>query len=306
MQLNRSRRPRASGSRGRRALATGVFALAAAALAAGCGDPGDLRSAGATPTAVGPTRLWPDLPPASSPVGDYGNADTEEVDGVEVPGGDLRKVDPVDIVKAQAAAHPDDYTGPSALYKETAEALRDCGRKGKECPVLKAYYRDFTGDGKDDVVVGIRMPEEQLAIRVYAMEKGHLTQIMGTSDAVLGVELAGRDLVLRAVSDIPGYEYRTAWSWDRHQRAMLPTRDEFLRSSDAPRPEGARSPVPAPVPELTEDPGRENPAPGPSAGQRPSPDGPDDTSGPGGSGGSGGSGGPGGSGRSGDSPGAGS
>ncbi|MEI5101561.1 hypothetical protein RB200_27410 [Streptomyces sp. PmtG] len=277
MQLNRSRSrtSRGPGPGGRRALAAAAFALSAAAFAAGCGDPGDLRSAGATPTAVGPTRLWPDLPPASSPLGDYGTADTEEVTGVRVPGGDLHKVNPVDIVKAQAAAHPDDYSGPSALYKETADALKDCGlkdkAKAKECPVLKAYYRDFTGDGKDDVVIGIRMPEEQLAIRVYAMDKGHLTQIMGTSDAVLGVELAGRDLVLRAVSDIPGYEYRTAWSWDRHQRAMLPTRDEFLRSSDAPRPKGGRSPVP----EVTEGPGLEGPAPGPSAGERPGPDGED-------------------------------
>ncbi|MER7348903.1 hypothetical protein ABT390_26245 [Streptomyces aurantiacus] len=258
--MNRSRSSRGRGPRGRRALATAVFALAAAALAAGCGDPGDLRGAGSTPTAVGPTRLWPDLPPASSPLGDYGTADTEEVKGVPVPGGDLRKVNPVDIVRAQAAAHPDDYSGPSALYKETADALKNCGKKNeaKECPVLKAYYRDFTGDGKDDVVIGIRMPEEQLAIRVYAMEKGHLTQIMGTSDAVLGIELAGRDLVLRAVSDIPGYEYRTAWSWDRHQRAMLPTRDEFLRSSDAPRPKGGRSPLPQP----TEGPRLEGPSPG--------------------------------------------
>ncbi|WP_435865161.1 hypothetical protein [Streptomyces spectabilis] len=261
MQLNPSRSRRS-------ALAAAALALLAGAFTAGCGDPGDLRGAGATPTAVGPTRLWPDLPPASSPLGDYGTADTEEVKGVRVPGGDLHEVDPVTIVKAQAAAHPDDYSGPSALYKETVDALKNCGKKGRECPVLKAYYRDFTGDGKDDMVIGIRMPEEQLAIRVYAMEKGHLTQIMGTSDAVLGVELAGRDLVLRAASDIPGYEYRTAWSWDRHQRAMLPTRDEFLRSSDAPRAKGERSPAP----ELTEIPAEEAPpvpAPGPSSSAHP-------------------------------------
>ncbi|MFD9909665.1 hypothetical protein [Streptomyces sp. NPDC059063] len=254
-----------SRSRRRSVLAAAVLVLPAAVLAAGCGDPGDLRAAGETPTAVGPTRLWPDLPPASSPVGDYGEGETQQVKGVKVPGGDLHKVNPVDIVKAEVAANPDVYSGPDALYKETVTALKNCGKKNKECPVLKAYYRDFTGDGKDDLVIGIRMPEEQLAIRVYAMEKGQLTQIMGTSDAVLGIELAGRDLVVRAVSDLPGYEYRTAWSWDRHQRAMLPARDEILRSSDAPRPKGARSPLP----ELTQAPAEEEPVPGPSSGERP-------------------------------------
>lgn len=267
--MNRSRRPSRRRPARRRALAAAVLALGAAALASGCGDPGDLRGAGATPTAVGPTRLWPDLPPASSPVGDYGEADTEEVKGVKVPGGDLHKVNPVDIVKAEVAANPDVYSGPDALYKDTVTALKDCGSEPKDCPVLKAYYRDFTRDGKDDLVIGIRMPEEQLAVRVYAMDKGHLTQIMGTADAVLGVELAGRDLVVRAVSGIPGYEYRTAWSWDRHQRAMLPTRDEILRSSDAPRPKGARSQVPA----LTEAEPGAGPGPGETSGpgERPTP-----------------------------------
>ncbi|WP_425505895.1 hypothetical protein [Streptomyces typhae] len=274
--MNRSRRPRSrrpvrhrSPARRGAPGAAAVLVLSVAALA-GCGDPGDLRGAGTTPTAVGPTRLWPDLPPASSPVGDYGEADTEVVEGVRVPGGDLHKVDPLAVVRAEVAANPDVYSGPDALYKETVKALKDCGERSGDCPVLKAYYRDFTGDGKDDLVIGIRMPEEQLAVRVYAMEKGLLTQIMGTSDAVLGVELAGRALVVRAVSGIPGYEYRTAWSWDRHQRAMLPTRDEILRSSDAPRPKGARSQVPAltEAPEPAQGPGETSapgvPAPGES------------------------------------------
>ncbi|WP_078965403.1 hypothetical protein [Streptomyces aureocirculatus] len=282
-----SGRPRRRGPVRRGApAAAAVLALSAAALA-GCGDPGDLRGAGTTPTAVGPTRLWPDLPPASSPVGDYGEADTEVVKGVRVPGGDLRKVDPLAVVRAEVAANPDVYSGPDALYKETVRALKDCGDRSEDCPVLKAYYRDFTGDGSDDLVIGIRMPEEQLAVRVYAMEKGLLTQIMGTSDAVLGVELAGRALVVRAVSGIPGYEYRTAWSWDRHQRAMLPTRDEILRSSDAPRSKGVRSqapaltegPEPAPGPGETSGPAAPAPAPGESRRPTPGPSGGDGTDG---------------------------
>ncbi|MGP4051370.1 hypothetical protein [Streptomyces sp. 2A115] len=72
------------------------MAVAAAALVlAGCGDPGDLRGAGPTSTAVGPTRSRPEIPPAASPVLDYGEADTETVKGVTAPGDDIRKADPV-------------------------------------------------------------------------------------------------------------------------------------------------------------------------------------------------------------------
>ncbi|CAM5597747.1 hypothetical protein SVIOM74S_00477 [Streptomyces violarus] len=49
---------------------------------------------------------------------------------------------------------------------------------------------------------------------------------------MISVELAGGDVIMRAPSVIPGYEYRTAWSWDDRQRAMLATRDEILRALD--------------------------------------------------------------------------
>ncbi|MDT0447456.1 hypothetical protein RM779_33425, partial [Streptomyces sp. DSM 41886] len=83
------------------------------------------------------------------------------------------------------------------------------------------------------------------AVRAYRAEGGELTRIMSTSDAVISVERAGRDLVLRAPSVISGYEYRTAWSWDERQQAMLATRDEILR---APERRGDRT---APTPEVS-------------------------------------------------------
>ena len=43
-----------------------LVAVAGAALLAGCGTGGELRSAGRVPAAVGPVRLWPTLPPASA------------------------------------------------------------------------------------------------------------------------------------------------------------------------------------------------------------------------------------------------
>jgi hypothetical protein len=233
-----------TGGPGRVLLGAAVAAVLATALA-GCGDSGDLHSAGATPTAVGPTRLWPQLPPAATPAIDYGEADTETVKGVTAPGDDIHALDPVTVVRAEVAAHPDEYTGPHAAYAETARLLEDCGQpgaRGRKCPVLRAYYRDLTGDGKADMVLGIRFPAHQLAVRVYTFLGHRLVQVMGTADSVVSVELAGRDVIIRSPSTLPGYEFRTVWSWDPHQNAMLAARDEILRVGP---PAPTTSPTPA-------------------------------------------------------------
>lgn len=228
-----------------------AVALSAAALLGlcGCGDEGGLRSAGATPAAVGPVRLWPELPPATAPPIDYGETDTARVPGITVPDNDVHRVDPVAVVQAEVRAHPDTYSGPDGMYEETARAIGRCGR-GPEtvptaCPVMEPYYRDLTGNGRDELIVGIRMPDQQVGVRVYLAENGGLTRVMSTIDQVISVDLAGRDLIIRVGSaGIPGYEYRTAWSWDEQQHAMLATRDEIVRVKP---PGPAASPaVPAP------------------------------------------------------------
>ncbi|MFE0106538.1 hypothetical protein [Streptomyces sp. NPDC059009] len=243
-----------------------VLAVSVAALAGGCGDPGGVRGAGPTPTADGPTHLWPNLPPASSPAEDYGAIESVTVDDVTVPGGDLHKVDPVKVVRADFVAHPGTYSRGDTAYEKTLQQLEECGESaekgggGGSCPLLKAYYRDLTGDGKDDLIVGVHMANDELDIRVYAMEQGKLTQIMEMGDAVIGVELAGRQLIVRAVSSLPGYEYRTSWSWDAHQKTMLPANDEIVRSKSAP-PSGT------PVPSSESPSPAESPSPSAGGGQ---------------------------------------
>ncbi|MET9804111.1 hypothetical protein [Streptomyces sp. NPDC006368] len=240
-------------------VALSALALVGAVAVPGCDDPGGLESAGPTPTAVGPVPLWPDLPPVTAPPIDYGESDTERVPGIEVPDGDVRRLDPVAVVRTEAAAHPDRFSGADGRYEETVERIAECRSRPKACPVLKPYYRDLTGDGRDELIVGIRMPDQQLGLRCYMPEKGGLTRIMSTVEQIVSVRLAGRDLVTRVVSaGIPGYEYRTAWTWDAQQRAMLPTRDEIIRVKPVP----PRTDAPDPPPEEPAVPGASPPVAG--------------------------------------------
>lgn len=208
------------------------------ATAAGCGDAGGLQGAGATPTAISPDRLWPQLTPASSPAFEVGEVETEVVKGVTVPGDDIRTVDPVAVVRAEIKAGPGDYS--EGAYDETARRMADCGTggtagtagsAGSKCPVLKPYYRDLTGDGHDDLTLGFRqLPGNITAVRVYTVEKHRLVRVMHWEDAVSGVELAGRSVIIRSPSEVAGYEYRLQWTWDQEQKSMLLTHDEMLRT----------------------------------------------------------------------------
>ncbi|WP_438297436.1 hypothetical protein [Streptomyces sp. HUAS TT7] len=201
-------------------------------LLTGCGHPGSLHSAGATPTAIAPAQLWPDAPSAPAPAPDYNGIRPEAVEGVAVPGGNLHAVNPVDIVKAQLAHHSDTFDDPLAMYDATARAIDACTGAGVgACPVRKAYYRDLTGDGGDDLVVGIGMPEHQLAVRVYALQHGKLEMIMHQFGIIVSVQLAGRDVAIHSRDGLPGFEQHTVWSWDAQRRAMLITRDDSVRTA---------------------------------------------------------------------------
>ncbi|MEH0636335.1 hypothetical protein [Streptomyces bottropensis] len=239
-------------SRPVRAVAGASLALAAGLLLGACGDLGGLVSAGATATASGPTRLWPGEPPASSPAYDYGEAETEIVKGVEARG-NIREVDPVAVVRAEIAAHPEMYSGSDAVYAGTTARMADCGggAERSRCPVLDAYYRDLTGDGREDMVLGFRLlPGNQTAVRMYTVRADRLVQVLASDDAVLAVELAGRTVIIRSPAAIVGYEYRTQWTWDEDQLAMLLTRDEILRvgTSARPSPGGGTTPAATPRP----------------------------------------------------------
>ncbi|WP_308356155.1 hypothetical protein [Streptomyces sp. ODS05-4] len=264
-----SRRPPRTASRARTAVRAVVLLCAGAALAAGltgCGDAGGLESAGPTPTAAGPVRLWPDLPPVTAPPYDYGEGETERVRGVRLPGGDVRRADPVAVVQAELAADPDQFRGEDGVYETTVRRIRECRERPAACPVLRPYYRDLTGDGREELIVAVRMEEQQTGLRVYMPKDGGLTRILADEDQVVGVQAAGRNLVVRAVSaGIPGYEYRTTWTWEPRRGAMLAASDEIVRVRSAtspPRRPAPRSASPSP-----------SPSPSPSSSPSPAPSG---------------------------------
>lgn len=217
-------------ARAARAVRSAVAVALLAATAVGCGDAGGLRGAGATPTATSPAKLWPNLKPAASPAWDYDNGESEEMH-LSAPDGDIRKVSPAAIVRQEIALHPGDYAGSKAQYRETARRMKYCGTTPADsrCPLLKAYYRDITGDGKPELTLGFRLlPGTQTAVRVYTVEAGRVVQVMSNNDAVSGVELAGRSVIIHAPSDLADYEYRFQWTWDPQQKVMLLTHDEML------------------------------------------------------------------------------
>ncbi|MFI5616296.1 hypothetical protein [Streptomyces sp. NPDC051567] len=201
---------------------------------AGCSGTGGLADAGATPAVNGPVHLWPEREGAVVPPADPGGAPPEYVTGIPpVPDRNVHLVDPVALVQAELRARPDATVGPDGMPRETADAIAACARGGPgrgACPVLAPYYRDLTGNGEDELVVGIAFPDTTMSVRVYTADaRGRLNRIMATTEAVISVELAGQDVVLRVPSGNNGYELITAWSWDETQRAMLPTREQIVR-----------------------------------------------------------------------------
>ncbi|MDO0911797.1 hypothetical protein QQM39_13350 [Streptomyces sp. DT2A-34] len=241
-------------SRPTRAVALSALAALLLTAATACGDAGGLQGAGPTETAVSPDKLWPELTPASSPAYEIGEVNRETVKGVTVPGGDIRDVDPVAVVRKEIAGSPDDYSGEDATYRQTGRLMAECAKgagRGR-CPVLQPYYRDLTGDGHPELTLGFRlMPGKTTAVRVYTVEKRRLVQVMGWDDALSGVELAGRSVILRSPSEVAGYEYRLQWTWAADQKAMLLTHDEMLRTGHH-----KKTPHPSPSPSHSASPSR--------------------------------------------------
>ncbi|ARZ71999.1 hypothetical protein SMD11_6423 [Streptomyces albireticuli] len=219
-----------------------VRALAAAALlavaATGCASVGEPVSAGTTAPVAAPSRLWADRPPAPTPTGEQHEDDSAtNVPGLPaVPSGDIRKVDPYAVIKAEVAAHRHDVTGADGLDEATAAKLATCDGRTRDCPLRPPVYRDLTGDGHDELVMGIEMADHLVGLRCYTVTGGRLTRVMATVVQPTSIEIAGRDLIVWEPAGTPHYAVRSVYAWDAHRRYMEFKSDEIRRVGATPSP----------------------------------------------------------------------
>ncbi|MFF4952801.1 hypothetical protein ACWC2K_24410 [Streptomyces chattanoogensis] len=226
-----------------RATALAVATVGTAALLGGCTGTGAPKSAGHARVASAPAQLWPGRPPAPPPT-----PDTETYTGPtpvpglpEVPSGDIRKVSALSVVLAQNAA--DARASVPAFEDVTLNKIARCTDAPKSCPVRAPEYHDLTGDGKDELIIGIEGGEHILSVWAYMLKDGVVNRILDTAGTATAVEVSQGDLIMREPADKPGYETRTVHAWDAKNQIMVIRETEYDRrapSSASPEPERTR------------------------------------------------------------------
>ncbi|MEU9497193.1 hypothetical protein [Streptomyces sp. NPDC048196] len=201
-------------------MALASVAAAGVLLLGGCMQASAPKSAGHAAPVTGPAELWPGSKPApaASPA-TGGQEKPQPLTAVpRVPSGDIRKVSAGSVLLAQIDA---DKRRDQPVFDEGEErTIRSCaGRPGSgSCPVRAPEYHDLTGDGKDELIVGVRSGSNLLIIYAYTLKHGVVTSILGSTSSPQSVEVADHKLVIHEPGDAPGYESRTVYAWDaRHQ-----------------------------------------------------------------------------------------
>ncbi|MGW3008299.1 hypothetical protein ACWC9R_05580 [Streptomyces sp. NPDC001219] len=208
--------------------ATGVMALLG-----GCTGTGEPLSAGHTSAASAPVRLWPERKPAPQPEPGTGENLPAAVPGVpRVPSGDIRRAPLFTVVRQQVAAGSALGGGPQ-FDSATTRRIDACTGEPAHCPVRKPQYRDLTGDGKPELIVGIESSDDSLAVWVFRLRHGVVTRIMDAGATPLSVEIANGDLILREPTGTPGYATRTVYAWDPRTRTMALRAMEFDQADPA-------------------------------------------------------------------------
>ncbi|MGK5727944.1 hypothetical protein [Streptomyces sp. URMC 124] len=232
--------PRAASRRRPLRALVALAALAAVTGAAGCSSAGEPVGAGRTAPASAPSRLWPQATPAPSPSGPQHDGETAtKVPGVApVPSGDIHEVDAYAAVRAEVRAARNSVTGADALDDATAAKVASSCSAGEQrnCPIRKPVYCDLTGDGHEDLVVGIEMEDHFLSLRAYTLVKGELTRVLSTVAQPSSIEVAGRDLIVWEPWTTPHYALRSVYTWNAQNHYMDFRRYEIRRAESSAAP----------------------------------------------------------------------
>lgn len=201
-------------------MALASVAAASAVLLGGCVQASAPKSAGHAAPVTGPAELWPGSKPAPAASPATGGQEKPQplTEVPRVRSGDIRKVSAGSVLLAQIDA---DKRRDQPVFDEGEErTIRSCAsRPGSgSCPVRAPEYHDLTGDGKDELILGVRSGSNLLIIYAYTLKNGVVTSILGSTSSPQSVEVADHKLVIHEPGDAPGYESRTVYAWDaRHQ-----------------------------------------------------------------------------------------
>ncbi|WP_234025162.1 MULTISPECIES: hypothetical protein [unclassified Streptomyces] len=157
-----------------------------------------------------------------------------------VPSGDIRKVPMLAIVQAQLDA--DDRLGasPYDFDQDIKNKIRNCAAKPAACPARAPEYHDLTGDGKDELIVGIA-GRDLLRIWVFTVKDGLVNRIMNAGGLPRSMEVVDGKLIEYDSTAKPGYEVRTVYAWDPSQQVLVEKSTEYGRRSPSSASPGRKS-----------------------------------------------------------------
>ncbi|WP_330331387.1 hypothetical protein OHS33_17675 [Streptomyces sp. NBC_00536] len=201
-----------------RACALPVLAALLAATA-GCADTEGLRSQGDLGVVHAPQTLWKDVHPAPPDAGQAPGRAAVVPGLAVVPGGDMRGVDVLDVVRADitAATRQDGGTGrlvdPRAVQR--LALCTDAPGGGPDCPVRPGVLHDLTGNGKEELIAALDIDGRVSELRVYTVQAdGRIARILARRGVLEGVEVAAGHLAVREPTSNPKFISVSDYVWD--------------------------------------------------------------------------------------------
>ncbi|MBW5485554.1 hypothetical protein GPJ59_27700 [Streptomyces bambusae] len=214
------------------------------AAAAGCADTEGLSSSGDLGEVHAPLTLWGDVRPSPAP-SEETRGQPRTVPGVRAkPGGSMRDVDPLAVVRADVAdaARRDGGTGrlvdPRAVRRLARCTAEPDGGPG--CPVRPPVFHDLTEDGKAELITAVDIDGRQSELRVYTVRPdGSVAQVLSRHGVLEGVEVAAEHLAVREPTSNPRLVAITDYEWNRKAGVMELT---AVTVDECPGPEDSTTP----------------------------------------------------------------